>query len=64
MADTGLTRRWLSACGADGECVEVCFDSERVHVRGSRDPHGPMLTFTRDEWRAFCAAVQAGELIG
>jgi hypothetical protein len=64
MADRGGARRWLSACGAEGECVEVCFEGEEVLVRGSRDPQGPLLTFTADEWRAFCAAVAAGELTG
>ena len=64
MADRSDAQRWLSACGEAGECVEVCFEGEQVHVRGSRGPRGPMLTFTRAEWRAFCAAVAAGELIG
>jgi hypothetical protein len=64
MADKGHTRKWLSACGEAGECVEVCFEGNEVLVRGSRDRHGPMLTFTDDEWRAFCAAVAAGELTG
>ncbi|WP_203908689.1 DUF397 domain-containing protein [Rhizocola hellebori] len=64
MADKGYTRKWLSACGEAGECVEVCFEGDVVFVRGSRDRHGPMLTFSADEWRAFCAAVAAGELGG
>jgi hypothetical protein len=62
MADIGNMRRWLSACGDSGECVQVCFDGDQVLLRGSRDPHGPMLAFTTDEWRSFCAAIVAGEL--
>jgi hypothetical protein len=57
-------RKWHSACGESGDCVEVSFEDETVLVRGSRDRNGPVLTFTRAEWRAFCAAVAAGEMIG
>lgn len=64
MADTRDTREWLSECGEAGDCVEVCFEGQDVLVRGSRDPQGPVLTFTRDEWKAFCAAVAAGKLTG
>ena len=62
MADMENTRSWLSACGDSGECVEVCFDGDQVLMRGSRDPQGPMLAFTTDEWRSFRAAILAGEL--
>ena len=33
-----------------------------VAVRDSKDPHGPNLTFSRDEWRAFTSSVKRGEL--
>ena len=33
-----------------------------VAVRDSKDPHGPNLTFSRDEWRAFTNCVKRGEL--
>ncbi|WP_222106272.1 DUF397 domain-containing protein [Catellatospora sichuanensis] len=42
-------------------CVEVCFDGASVLVRSSREPDGPWLTFDREEWRVFCAAVAEGE---
>ena len=32
-------------------CVEVTADDEHVYVRDSKDPGGPMFTFTRQEWR-------------
>lgn len=63
MTESGHTRLWHSACES-GECVEVCFEGEDVLVRNSREPGGTMLTFTREEWRAFCAAVAKGELTG
>jgi Domain of unknown function (DUF397) len=30
-------------------------------VRDSKDPGGPVLAFTPDVWRAFTAAIKAGE---
>lgn len=32
-----------------------------VALRDSKDPEGPVLVFTLDEWRAFAAGVRAGE---
>jgi Domain of unknown function (DUF397) len=62
MAEMENRRSWLSACGDSGECVEVCFDGDQVLMRGSRDPQGPMLAFTIDEWQSFRAAILTGEL--
>jgi hypothetical protein len=46
-----------------GACVEVAILPEHSRaVRDSKDPHGPNLTFSRDEWRAFTACVKRGEL--
>ena len=47
----------------DGNCVEVATNlSGMVAVRDSKNPDGPRLIFSHDEWRAFVAAVRAGEL--
>jgi hypothetical protein len=32
-----------------------------IHVRDSKNPDGPMLTFTSHEWEAFIAGVKSGE---
>jgi hypothetical protein len=32
-----------------------------VAVRDSKDPDGPKLAFTPGQWRAFAAAIKAGE---
>jgi len=32
-----------------------------VVMRDSKDPHGPMLRYTADEWRSFVRAIKAGE---
>jgi hypothetical protein len=42
-------------------CVEVRFEGDRVPLRNSRDPDGPVLVFTGREWDAFVAGVKLGE---
>ena len=43
-----------------GDCVDVADNLPGiVAVRDSKDPHGPNLTFSRDEWRAFTTCRQA-----
>ena len=42
-------------------CVEVRFVGDRVPLRNSRDPDGPVLVFTAPEWDAFVAGVKLGE---
>ncbi|MBM9508846.1 DUF397 domain-containing protein [Actinacidiphila acididurans] len=50
--------------GAEGsECVEVATDTPNVvPVRDSKDPHGPVLTFTADAWDSFLTALKQNEL--
>ncbi|WP_079062606.1 DUF397 domain-containing protein [Peterkaempfera griseoplana] len=38
-----------------GDCVEVAPCPGTVHVRDSKDPDGPCLTFTPAAWTAFVA---------
>ncbi len=42
-----------------GQCVEIAAlpNGDRA-VRDSKDPNGPVLRFTADEWRAFLARVR------
>jgi hypothetical protein len=65
MADASVPQVWqrVSRCESR-ECVEVAFAGDEVRVRNSREPDGPVVTFTTDEWAAFCAGVRAGELSG
>jgi hypothetical protein len=51
--------RKSSSCG-NHTCVEVAV-SDEVVVRDSKDPNGPVLTFSHDEWYAFIAGVKNGE---
>jgi hypothetical protein len=45
-----------------GNCVEVALNLPGiVAVRDSKNPDGPALIFTPDEWRAFLSGARAGE---
>lgn len=45
-----------------GECVEVArLDSGEIGVRDSKDRGGPVLRFSRREFRAFVRGAGAGE---
>jgi hypothetical protein len=46
---------------AHGNCVEVQREDSSVSVRDSKEPSGPVLNFTRDQWAAFIAGCRAGE---
>jgi len=52
--------RKSSLSEAVGNCVEVAI-IQTVLVRDSKDPEGPILRFTFDEWTAFVAGVRGGE---
>ncbi|MDG4762984.1 DUF397 domain-containing protein [Solwaraspora sp. WMMD406] len=42
-------------------CVEVAFVDEAIAVRDSKNPAGPVLIFTADEWDAFVGGARDGE---
>ncbi|UGT42912.1 DUF397 domain-containing protein [Nocardia yamanashiensis] len=46
---------------SSGACVEVAWLGEgAVGVRDSKDPAGPALVFTADQWDVFTASVLPG----
>lgn len=49
--------RKSSRSGANGSCVEVAEVDGAMWVRDSKDPHGPVLKFDQDAWRAFVTLV-------
>jgi hypothetical protein len=68
MNSVDETRQWTAAAWlkgsrsyGGGECVEVAAISGGVAVRDSKDPDGPKLWFTREEWAVFMAGVRTGE---
>jgi hypothetical protein len=59
---SAMWRKSSFSGGNGGNCVEVARNRPGiVAVRDSKDPDGPKLTFTPDEWRAFSAGVRGGE---
>jgi hypothetical protein len=44
-----------------GQCVEVARVEDAIGVRDSKDPHGPILIFTLDEFAAFLDGAANGE---
>lgn len=61
---TGPSARWLksSFSCANSNCVEVAnLPGGQVGVRDSKNPDGPVLRFTSDEWRAFLGRVRNAE---
>lgn len=55
--------RWRKAraSGAGNSCVEVAPLHDGAAVRDSKDPRGPMLTFTGAAWAAFTVGIRAGD---
>jgi len=56
--------RWrkASASGQGANCVEVAPLRDGVAVRDSKNPSGPVLRFSADDWQAFVASVKAGKI--
>lgn len=53
---------WItSSCSTGGNCVEVAFPPGEVLVRHSKDPDGPQLRFTPEEWDVFVEGGKLGE---
>ena len=58
----GSTLAWRTATRSNaGNCVEVAPLHDGVAVRDSKDPAGPILVYTADEWAAFLDGARKGE---
>lgn len=55
-----MTGRVSSHCSG-GSCVRVTITRVAVHVRDTKRPHGPPLSFSHREWHDFIRGVKAGE---
>jgi Domain of unknown function (DUF397) len=59
-----MTVIWVksSLSFSNGNCVEVTgLPGGLVGIRNSRDPDGPVLRFTQEEWDAFLAGARLGD---
>ncbi|WP_182907597.1 DUF397 domain-containing protein [Microbispora sp. H13382] len=55
-------RKSSRSSGNGGQCVEVAANLPGViAVRDSKNPNGPKLLFTPEEWDAFISGVKDGE---
>lgn len=63
MTPTGVdvsraTWRKSARSGGNGACVEVAGLSPAIAVRDSKDPDGPKLILTPEQWRSFVRTVK------
>ena len=58
---SGVRFHKSSFSSADGNCVEMGMQKDRVYVRDSKDQGGAVLVFNSAEWDAFLKGVKAGE---
>jgi hypothetical protein len=57
------TWRKSSYSGSNGgACVEVATLADGIAVRDSKDPAGPVLTFSPEQWDTFTRGLKSGEL--
>lgn len=60
MIETVSEPVWRRARCDFGQCVEVATVSGAVAIRDSKNPDGPVLTYTAPAWQSLLAAVKAG----
>ena len=59
--NSALSWRKSSYSGSNGgQCIEVAA-SDRVLVRDSKNPDGPILCFTLEAWQRLLASVKSGQ---
>jgi hypothetical protein len=57
-----IWRKSARSGGTGGNCVEVARNLPAiVAVRDSKNPHGPALTFSRHDWKAFTTSIRDGQ---
>jgi len=44
-----------------GACIRVASTGDVVVVGDSKNPHGPVLAYSREEWSAFVEGVRQGD---
>jgi predicted secreted Zn-dependent protease len=53
---------WRTALSCDGgECVQVATDQHLILIGNSRQPGGPVLEYTPEEWHEFVAGIKKGD---
>ncbi|WP_069816253.1 DUF397 domain-containing protein [Streptomyces sp. TP-A0874] len=59
---TGGDRDWFKSSYSNGqaECVEIRIGADAVAMRDSKNPGGPVLSFSSEGWQEFVASAAAG----
>jgi len=53
---------WRTALNCEsGACVQVAVDDHSILIGNSRQPSGPVLEYTPDEWRYFVTGIKNGD---
>lgn len=58
---SGLAWRKAQASIGNGACLQVAPINGMIAVGDSKNPQGPVLTYTAQEWRAFLNGAKKGE---
>jgi hypothetical protein len=48
------------ACNG-GECIRVAPQGDQIVIGDSKNPDGPVLTYSRNEWHAFVDGIRQGD---
>lgn len=61
--DDSLRLNWRKAkrSMSNGNCTEVALDGKSVAVRDSKDPFGPVLSYSAYSWRSFVQDAKLGK---
>ncbi len=55
-------RKSTRSGGNGGQCVEVRRHDGAIQVRDSKNPHGPVLTYSAEAWREFVGRIRQGDV--
>jgi hypothetical protein len=55
-----ITWRTALSCNG-GTCIKVAASGESILIADSKEPDGPILTYTPAEWREFLAGAKNGD---
>jgi hypothetical protein len=48
----------------NGQCIEIASTADKIAIRDSKDPNGPILVYTLAEFSAFLEGARNGEFDG
>lgn len=53
---------WFTSLSCEsGACVQVASDQNAILIRNSRQPEGPLLEYTPEEWHEFVSGIKKGD---